>query len=45
MPLQPTVDIVLHVQGTGSVNELAAQLSDIPDVHAVITDDANTAVA
>jgi hypothetical protein len=30
------VDIVLHVQGTGSVYELAARLSDIPDVHAVI---------
>jgi putative Mg2+ transporter-C (MgtC) family protein len=37
----PTVEVLLHVHGRGSVNELAAALAELPDVHAVVADDAN----
>jgi putative Mg2+ transporter-C (MgtC) family protein len=36
-----TVEVVLQVHGRGSVNELAAVLTEIPGVRAVIADDAN----
>lgn len=38
-----TVEVVLHVYGRGSVNDLATQLSELPGVHAVTADDVNTA--
>lgn len=37
-----TVEVVLHVYGKGSVNDLATQLSELPGVHAVMADDINT---
>jgi putative Mg2+ transporter-C (MgtC) family protein len=37
------VEVALHVHGRGSVNDLAAQLSEIPEVRAVIADDVNVA--
>jgi putative Mg2+ transporter-C (MgtC) family protein len=36
-----TVEVILQVHGRGSVNELAAMLTEIPGVRAVIADDAN----
>ncbi len=39
----PTVEVLLHVSGRGSVNDLAAALADLPDVAAVIADDVNAA--
>jgi putative Mg2+ transporter-C (MgtC) family protein len=36
-----TVEVILQVHGQGSVNELAAVLTEIPGVRAVIADDAN----
>ena len=36
-----TVEVTLQVHGRGSVNELAAVLTEIPGVRAVIADDAN----
>jgi putative Mg2+ transporter-C (MgtC) family protein len=38
----PTVEVTLHVHGRASVNELAAGLSEVEGVHAVVADDANT---
>lgn len=38
-----TVEVVLHVHGKRSVNDLAAGMSEIPHVHAVIADDINMA--
>lgn len=37
------VEVALHVHGRGSVNDLAAALADLPDVHAVVADDVNAA--
>jgi putative Mg2+ transporter-C (MgtC) family protein len=37
------VEVQLHVHGRGSVNELAAALAELPDVHAVVADDVNAA--
>lgn len=37
------VEVALHVHGRGSVNELAAALAELPDVHAVVADDVNAA--
>jgi putative Mg2+ transporter-C (MgtC) family protein len=39
----PTVEVLLHVHGRGSVNELAAELADLPGVRAVVADDVNAA--
>ena len=36
------VEVVLHVYGKVSVNDLATQLSELPGVHAVTADDVNT---
>ncbi|MGI8449266.1 MAG: hypothetical protein ACR2MP_19220 [Streptosporangiaceae bacterium] len=36
-----TVEVILQVHGRGSVNDLAAMLTEIPGVRAVIADDAN----
>ena len=36
-----TVEVILEVHGRGSVNELAATLTEIPGVRAVIADDVN----
>ena len=38
---QRTIEVVLHVHGKGSVNDLAARLSELPGVHAVTAEDAN----
>jgi putative Mg2+ transporter-C (MgtC) family protein len=38
----PMVDVTLHVHGKNSVNDLAAALSDMDGVHAVLASDANT---
>jgi putative Mg2+ transporter-C (MgtC) family protein len=38
----PMVDLTLHVHGKNSVNDLAAALSDMDGVHAVLASDANT---
>ncbi len=35
------VEVLLHVHGQGSVNELAVALADLPDVHAIVAEDAN----
>lgn len=40
-----TVEVSLQVHGRGMVNELAAGLSELPDVQAVIADDVNSAAA
>jgi putative Mg2+ transporter-C (MgtC) family protein len=40
---QPMVEVTLHVHGRYSVNDLAAQLSELPGVHAVTSDDVNIA--
>jgi putative Mg2+ transporter-C (MgtC) family protein len=41
---QRLVEVVLHLHGKGSVNDLAARLSELPDVRAVTSDDANVPV-
>jgi aconitase A len=33
------VEVILHVHGRGSVNDLAAMLTEIPGVRVVIADD------
>lgn len=38
---QRMAEVVLHVHGTGSVNDLAARLSELPGVRAVTSEDAN----
>ncbi len=38
---QRMVEVVLHVHGTGSVNDLATRLSELPGVSAVTAEDAN----
>ncbi|HVT70815.1 MAG TPA: MgtC/SapB family protein, partial [Trebonia sp.] len=38
------VEVMLHVHGKGSVNDLAARLSELPGVRAVTSDDANVPV-
>ena len=38
---QPLVEVTLQVHGRQPVNDLAATLSDIDDVDAVLVDDAN----
>ena len=38
---QRIVEVVLHTHGTGSVNDLAARLSELPGVRAVASEDAN----
>ena len=35
------VEIVLHVHGKGSVNDLATRLSELPGMRAVTAEDAN----
>ena len=40
---QRIVEVVLHVHGTGSVNDLATRLSELPGVRAVTSEDANAA--
>jgi putative Mg2+ transporter-C (MgtC) family protein len=37
------VEVALQVHGRGSVNDLAAALAELPDVHAVVADDVNAA--
>jgi hypothetical protein len=34
-----TVEVLLHVHGKGSVTALAAELAELPGVHAVVADD------
>jgi putative Mg2+ transporter-C (MgtC) family protein len=41
---QRVVEVVLHVHGTGSVNDLATRLSELPGVRAVASEDANALV-
>ena len=41
---QHIIEVVMHVHGKGSVSDLAAQLSELPGVRAVTSDDANAAV-
>jgi putative Mg2+ transporter-C (MgtC) family protein len=36
-----TVEVLLHVHGRGSVTGLAAELAELPGVHAVVADDVN----
>jgi hypothetical protein len=38
------VEVVLHLHGKGSVNDLAARLSELPSVRAVTSDDANVLI-
>lgn len=38
---QRMAEVVLHVHGTGSVNDLATRLSELPGVRAVTSEDAN----
>jgi putative Mg2+ transporter-C (MgtC) family protein len=38
---QAMVEVALHLYGRGSINDLAAQLSELPGVNAVIADDVN----
>ena len=38
---QRVVEVVLHVHGKGSVNDLATRLSELPGVRAVTAEDAN----
>ena len=38
---QRTVEVMLHVLGSGSVNDLATRLSELPGVRAVTAEDAN----
>jgi len=39
--VRPMVEVILHVHGRGSVNELATELAELPGVRAVISDDVN----
>ncbi len=41
---QRMVEVVLHVHGTGSVNDLATRLSELPGVHAVTSEDVNATI-
>jgi putative Mg2+ transporter-C (MgtC) family protein len=41
---QRQVEVVLHLHGKGSVNDLAARLSELPSVRAVTSDDANVPI-
>ncbi|HEU5417397.1 MAG TPA: MgtC/SapB family protein [Streptosporangiaceae bacterium] len=41
---QRMVEVLLHVHGTGSVNDLATRLSELPGVRAVTSEDANALV-
>lgn len=41
---QRVVEVVPHVHGTGSVNDLATRLSELPGVRAVTSEDANAPV-
>jgi putative Mg2+ transporter-C (MgtC) family protein len=41
---QRLVEVVLHLHGKGSVNDLAARLSELPSVRAVTSDDANVPI-
>jgi putative Mg2+ transporter-C (MgtC) family protein len=36
-----SVEVLLHVHGRGSVTQLAAELAELPGVHAVVADDVN----
>lgn len=38
---RPTVEVLLLLHGRGSVNDLAAAMTELPGVHAVVADDAN----
>ncbi len=38
------VEVVLHVHGTGSMNDLATRLSELPGVHAVTSADVNATI-
>lgn len=38
---RPTVEIMLHVHGRGSVTELASELAELPGVHGVVAEDVN----
>jgi putative Mg2+ transporter-C (MgtC) family protein len=38
-----TVEVLLHVHGRGSVTGLAAELAELPGVHAVVADDVDVA--
>jgi putative Mg2+ transporter-C (MgtC) family protein len=38
---RPNVEVILHVHGRGSVNDLAAELAELPGVRAVVADDVN----
>ena len=40
---QRMVEVVLHIHGKGSVNDLATRLSELPGVRAMTSDDANAA--
>lgn len=40
---RPPVEVLLHVHGRGSVTNLAAELAEMPGVHAVVADDVNAA--
>jgi putative Mg2+ transporter-C (MgtC) family protein len=40
-PNGATVEVLLHVHGKGSVTDLAAELAELPEVHAVVADDVN----
>ena len=42
-PGEVLVEVHMHVHGRGSVNDLAAALAELPDVHAVVADDVNAA--
>jgi putative Mg2+ transporter-C (MgtC) family protein len=39
--VDPMVEVILHVHGRGSVNDVAAELAELPGVHAVVSDDVN----
>jgi putative Mg2+ transporter-C (MgtC) family protein len=39
----PVIEVTMHVHGKGSVNELAAELSELEDVQAILASDANAA--
>jgi putative Mg2+ transporter-C (MgtC) family protein len=42
-PAGAVIELHLEVHGRGSVNDLAAELAELPDVHAVVSDDVNAA--
>ena len=41
--LGPMVEVTLQVHGRGSVNQLAAELSEVPGVETVVADDIHSA--